>query len=192
MDWEQNANGEEPGDQPVPMFAKWLKPKRMIEVSTRYKALEPEDEEEEESKTEREEQEEDRKSDQYGNEDDDNEEPGNMFKPEDPDSRADKVCPCGGIRNWYQRNCDCGMAMYWPVEADENVEHMFRCRDYRDQKMRWRRRGRKQEKKVGENDELEDWEKEELAAMWKFQGACDANKIMHELEKQIQKQNKQI
>ena len=116
-DWNAGATGEEGKDtSPIPMFAKWLQPKkRTIEISTRYQALEPEDEEEEESKTEREEQEEDRKSDRYGNEDEDDDEPGNMFKPEDPDSRADKVCPCGGIRNWYQRNCDCGMAMYWPV-----------------------------------------------------------------------------
>ena len=30
---------------------------------------------------------------------------------------------------------------------------------------------------------MEDWEKEEMAAMWKFQGQCDAAKVMHENRK---------
>ena len=34
-----------------------------------------------------------------------------------------------------------------------------------------------------DEDDLEDWEKEELSAMWKFQGHSDAAKIMYEAEK---------
>ena len=74
-DWESNANGEKADDKP-PVFASYLgKKKKPIEISTRYKALEPEDEEEE-----------DRKSDHYADTDD--EELGNMPKPEDPVGRA--------------------------------------------------------------------------------------------------------
>ena len=32
-------------------------------------------------------------------------------------------------------------------------------------------------------DDMEEWEKEEMAAMWRFQGACDASAIMHEQER---------
>ena len=50
-----------------------LKPKNLIEVSTRYKTLESESEPEEEA--------------------DSDGEPGIMFRPADPGSRADRVCP---------------------------------------------------------------------------------------------------
>ena len=43
-----------------------------------------------------------------------------------------------------------------------------------------------------EEEELEEWEKEELAEMWKFQGKCDAAKIMREQEQKIQQQNREI
>ena len=44
-------------------------------------------------------------------------------------------------------------------------------------KKRWRRRGRRYEE---EAEELEEWEKEEMAAMWRFQGKCDVARIEHE------------
>ena len=39
---------------------------------------------------------------------------------------------------------------------------------------------------------MEEWEKEEMAAMWRFQGACDASAIMHEQERQIKEKDREI
>ena len=154
-EWEQSANGEEATDRPVPMFAKWLKPKKMIGISNRYKDLEPEDEEEEEA---------DRNSCFHPETDSDGE-PGIMFRPADPGSRADRVCPCGGVRNWFQRNCDCGMAIYWPLEDGEDLEGLHRCQGYRDQKKRWKRAKRNGMKKMPEAQEEEEEEESETEEM---------------------------
>ena len=80
QDWGGSGNGEtDAAATHIPTLTSGLKPKKPIELPERYKALE-EDEEEQE----------------------DDDEPGNMFKDADPDSRADKLCPCGAIRNWWQ------------------------------------------------------------------------------------------
>ena len=75
--------------------------------------------------------------------------------------------------------CDCGNGIYWAVEDGENLEGMVGCAKYK--RNRWKRRRNKAKKEKGE-EEMEEWEKEELTAMWKFQGACDANKIIYEKE----------
>ena len=133
MPWEQewnNGNGDEEEnktkkffDSLRPMKSIGLRQERTIELSTRYKALEREEEEEEIEQLD----------------EDDDEEPGNMLKPEDPDSTADRVCPFGGIRNWFQRNCECGMAIYWPVEEGEDLDGFHRCKGYIRQRGRWKR-----------------------------------------------------
>ena len=73
----------------------------------------------------------------------------------------------GGIRNWFQRNCDCGMAIHWPIEGGEDLEGLHRCHGYRDrdQRKRWRRAERNGMKEMPEAQEEEEevWEKEEMA-----------------------------
>ena len=125
-----------------------LKPKNMIEVSTRYKALESESEPEEEA--------------------DSDGEPGIMFRPADPGSRADRVCPCGGVRNWFQTHCDCGLALFWPLEDGDDVSMLHRCQGYSDIDPRkwWRRAERNGMKEMPEaqEEEEEESEKEEMAS----------------------------
>ena len=89
QDYNTGADEEGNGAVTIPTFAKWLRPKKTIEVSERYKALEPDDEAELED---------DRKQDDYA--DDDDSEPGDFLKQANPDCRTDRVCPCMKIRNW--------------------------------------------------------------------------------------------
>ena len=127
QDWSGGGGGNGDGDAAVaatthiPTLTSWLKPKAPIKISTRYKALEEEEEEEESSGHD---------GDSYGDEEDS--EPGNMTREADPNSRADKVCPCGGIRNWWQQRCDCGTGMHWPVEEGDCLDGMFRCKGHKD------------------------------------------------------------
>ena len=107
--WESEwsgGNGEEEAVKPKPFYGS-LKP---IEISKRYKALEEEDE---------------------GSEHESDNEPGNMLKPSDLNSKADRVCPSGGIRNHDQERCDCGMGIHWPIETGESLDGLHRCRGYR-------------------------------------------------------------
>ena len=48
QEWSTGAATEGDEASSVPTFARWLQPKKTIEVSERYKALEREEEEEEE------------------------------------------------------------------------------------------------------------------------------------------------
>ena len=87
--------------------------------------------------------------------------------------------------------------MYWPIEGGECLDGMFRCKNHKNQKTRWRRRRENRSVAIPRGapaveDEEEEWEKEELAAMWKFQGACDANAVIHEREQRIREQNREI
>ena len=105
--------------------------------------MEPEDEAEEELEA-------DRKSDQYVEDEDEDHEPGNMTREADPNSRADKACPCGGLRNYWQERCDCGMGMHWPVEGDECLEGLVKCAGYKENRWRSRRNRRKNREEVKE------------------------------------------
>ena len=76
----------------------------------------------------------------HGNGDDDSDsdsEPGNMFKERDPNSEADRVCPCGRIRNWWRNQCDCGGGMYWAVEEGEDLDCLSPCEGYVRKRGRW-------------------------------------------------------
>ena len=64
------------------------------------------------------------------------------MKRADPNSRADKVCPCGGIRNWWQTRCDCGTGIHWPVGKGDCLDDLHACKKYRCQQGRWRRANR--------------------------------------------------
>ena len=122
MPWNPEWNGGNGTEEEnIPReFCRSLKP---IRVSERYKAIEPEEEKA------------DRLPDNYADTDDDDSEPGDSLKPADPSCRADRACPYGGIRNWNQERCDCGSGIYWPVEDGENMEGLFKCKGYTENKL---------------------------------------------------------
>ena len=129
--WDQDwsGGGEQTEEGKPKEFCKSLRP---IKLSERYKAIEPEENEDE------------------GFENESDGEPGNMLLPEDPNCRKDRVCPCGGLRNWYQKNCDCGTAIYWPVDDNMTLDGLHECAGYRSQSGRWKRA--KKSKKSGAHD----------------------------------------
>ena len=69
------------------------------------------------------------------------------------------------------------------MEEGDCLDGMFRCKGHRDQKARWRRRKGNCGVALSKGapaieEDMEEWEKEEMAAMWKFQGQCDAARMM--------------
>ena len=61
--------------------------------------------------------------------------------------------------------------MFWTVDPGDCLDGLVECKGYK--RNRWRRRQNRKKEEV-EEEEMEDWEREEMAAMWRFQGECDA------------------
>ena len=88
--------------------------------------------------------------------DDEDSEPGDFLKTPDPNCRADRVCPCGGVRNWNQELCDCGNGTYWPVEDGEQMKGLVKCAGYKRNKWRRRRNRRKRTEEAASEEQKED------------------------------------
>ena len=105
--WEQDWKGAN-GSEEEPKTREFCRSLRPIEISRRYQAIEPEEED---------------------NDYESDSEPG-MLIPADPDSTADRLCPCGGLRNYDQDHCDCGIGIFWPVEKGERLDGARRPTQY--------------------------------------------------------------